>query len=107
MRRIRIHAVDLLKYSTLMMLLLAIAPSAYSQVVSITASPDVINQDIGETSTITVEADTGLSNIEIRLLNEDLTLARGGFTLSETATAGNNPALQHPVFPYQWIVLTN
>ena len=50
--------------------LLSVAPNAWSQVTSISASPDVINQDIGETSTIIVEGAPGLANFEVHLLNE-------------------------------------
>jgi hypothetical protein len=56
---------------------------AYTEVTSITASPNPFNNINGENTTITVEATPGVNGLEVSVLSVDQTI-RTGLTLTET-----------------------
>ncbi len=86
---------------TFLLVLLALAPLAQDQieVTSITASPDPFNPDVGETTTVTVNATPGLTILELRVFQSDqVTLMQSGLALTET-TAGVYTAVWEGKYP--------
>ncbi|MBI4849851.1 MAG: hypothetical protein HY808_14975, partial [Nitrospirae bacterium] len=73
--------------SFLVMMFMAVTAMAYTEVSSITASPNPFNNINGETTTITVEATSGVTDLEIRALSSDeSTVIRSGLNLTEISS---------------------